>query len=174
MEAGGLAELELSWLGQEVGSWTNRVAVTFAESDPVETDNSVEWSVEISPLTDLAVSGGSDSQLLLGEQESRIVTVTNAGPSDATGVQVHGSEVEGVEFNLASATVGTWSANVAGWTWEVGDLPAGATSWEWSKAFNTTTPETTLAPRFFGLVPAARMRPRLPPGRAAMTRRATN
>jgi len=120
----GAAEIELTWAGQELGLWTNQVAVTFTEEDPVSTDTQAEWVSEIVPAANLAVSGGIDGLLLLGEQEVQEITVTNAGPSDATGVQVQGSVLEGVEFSLELITAGVWTPGAAGWTWDIGNLPA--------------------------------------------------
>ncbi len=107
------------------GTLTNTASVGSAEADPDPTDNSDSVSVTVdppgTPEADLSIEKVADVQ----EPESGdivryTITVSNAGPADATGIVVEDVLPKGLEFRSADASQGHFDATTG--RWKVGDL----------------------------------------------------
>ncbi|MGA1237718.1 MAG: hypothetical protein ACO34E_12730, partial [Limisphaerales bacterium] len=122
---GSALTVELHWRALADGGWTNQVHVAAAEDNLTNGIASGEWLAEVLPVADLAVGFEAQSMLLLGENSIQRITVTNAGPSAGSGVEVRGILPDGVAVVLDSLSVGEWTGGAGIWTWNVGDLAVG-------------------------------------------------
>jgi uncharacterized repeat protein (TIGR01451 family) len=103
---------------------SNAVAVASAVADPDMTDRSTTVVSKVTEAAaDLSVkttsSGGSVS---VGHVVKFVVTVTNDGPADATGVKIKDHLPNGVTFQSADESDGSFSKSSG--IWDLGDLPA--------------------------------------------------
>jgi uncharacterized repeat protein (TIGR01451 family) len=91
-----------------------------------------EWSVganaqSLVPLADLSLSKFVDNAApAVGQQVTFFVTVSNAGPADATGVVVTDLLPPGLSFDSANASLGNYDSGTGVWT--VGALANGASA----------------------------------------------
>ncbi|GAF69899.1 unnamed protein product, partial [marine sediment metagenome] len=113
-----------------VGSISNEVAVSGNETDPDNSNNSaiIDTLVLLAlPNTDLAV-GKNDTPdpVNAGENITYTVTVTNNGPSDATGLVLTDTLPAGVTFGSATPTQGSCSETGGVVTCNLGSLAVGA------------------------------------------------
>ncbi|PJK13998.1 hypothetical protein CO613_08425 [Lysobacteraceae bacterium NML07-0707] len=125
---GATATLTLKATVNATGDYTNTATVTATTPDPTPGNN--EDSATVTPpappaSADLALTKAVDNATAaVGEDVIFTVTVTNNGPSTATGVSVNEQLPSGYTLVSASATVGSYSAP----TWTIGDLANGATA----------------------------------------------
>lgn len=121
-----------------LGEFTHIAEVVFAnqldsDSSPNNDDGDQseddEANVTAAPLqADLSLTKsvvGGDLSPFVGQQISFEISISNAGPHDATNVRVVDQLLSGFNFVSYAATTGTYSP-VSGF-WEVGTLPNGAT-----------------------------------------------
>jgi uncharacterized repeat protein (TIGR01451 family) len=86
---GSNAVVTLRVRAEQVGWVTNRVRVSSGDLELNAADNEVESVVEVVPAADVGVSlNVSAGEVLLGSEVVYEMTVTNGGPSGATGVEL--------------------------------------------------------------------------------------
>ncbi len=86
-------------------------------ADPPDQDDEAAAAVEAEPLADLSLAKtSSPATVEQGEEATFTLTVTNAGPSPATGIEVTDELPEGVTFVSAAASVGAYDEATGVWT----------------------------------------------------------
>ena len=86
------------------GTITNTASVTSSVTDPSTGDNTVVESTTVSAVADLSLTKSESSDPVpLGNNLTYTLTVSNSGPSSATGVTLRDVLPEGVTFVSASA-----------------------------------------------------------------------
>ncbi|MCH8313747.1 MAG: DUF11 domain-containing protein, partial [Nitrospinae bacterium] len=84
----------------------------------------MDEATTITRLADLTVTKDDDvDPVVAGAQLTYTVTITNNGPSDATGVTVADAVPTGLSVIIATATQGSFDTVTN--TWTVGGLPLG-------------------------------------------------
>ena len=105
----------------------NTAAITSTHPDTDNTNDSDTVTTTVSRLTDLSVTVADvPDPVTAGGSVAYTVTLTNNGPSDASGVTVNIAETfpAGVTQGSGIPSVGTWSSP----TWTVGALAAGVSA----------------------------------------------
>lgn len=118
------------------GTVINTDNITATEPDPNMSNNSASVTVQIQPpTTDLAVTKtGTPNPVVAGQKETYTITVTNNGPSDATGVVAQDNWTAasgikgGIAFKSVSTTQGTCTQSGAAITCDLGSLASGSTA----------------------------------------------
>ncbi|HEV3162579.1 MAG TPA: hypothetical protein VGZ22_00965 [Isosphaeraceae bacterium] len=90
------------------GTLINQASVSGNETDPTPADNSATQTTIVAAVAasaDLALSGSAPGSVTLGNNVKYSLTVTNGGPSDATGVTLTDSLPAGVSFVSATGGV---------------------------------------------------------------------
>ncbi|KUL38501.1 hypothetical protein ADL22_18215 [Streptomyces sp. NRRL F-4489] len=120
--------IDLASAGKEIRNtatayYENRLGDT---PEPL-TATSDEAVTEVEPAADLAVAKSADATTVtVGQTVTYRITVSNSGPSDATGVRVSDQFPDNLVFLSADASSGAYDA--VGGQWAVGDLPVGGTA----------------------------------------------
>lgn len=111
------------------GTLSNTATVTSTETDTVSTNNSATQSTTVSRSVDLAITNVDTADpVIAGNNVTYTITVTNAGPSDASGVTVTDVLPTGLTFVSATASQGT-ATNASGTvTGALGNLASGASA----------------------------------------------
>ncbi len=108
------------------GTLLNEATVSGNETETILTNNTDEVSTQVSTLIDLAIDKtGSPDPVTPGQRLTYTLTVTNAGPSDATGVQVIDTLPSGVVFVSATSSQGTVNGSGSTVTAALGNLADG-------------------------------------------------
>ena len=111
----------LDFVGNTV---TTTTRLSSGVEDPDTTDNESVAVVAIIRDADVAlVKSVSPETVLVGEQATFIVTVTNAGPAPATGMVVRDLLPAGLTLDSFSASQGSYVPATGEWT--VGDVDVG-------------------------------------------------
>lgn len=118
------------------GTAVNTVSITADQQDPNPANNSFSLTLQIQPPTaDLSVvKTGSPDPVVAGQKETYTITVTNNGPSSATGVVAQdgwsaASGIKGgIAFKSVSTTQGTCTQSDASISCDLGSLANGATA----------------------------------------------
>lgn len=108
--------------------YSNTATITATETDPVLSNNTSTAQVTPNPVANLKVQKAlsAPSPLYAGNTVSFILTVTNNGPSNATGVKVNDLLKTGYTFSSYSATAGSYDNNTG--LWSIGNLANGGTA----------------------------------------------
>jgi uncharacterized repeat protein (TIGR01451 family) len=123
-----VTNVELVVRGVAVGDWTNAVSVMGLEGDPDVGNNEASWESRVVPAVDLGLSlGDGGGVVFLGQENVQTFTVTNDGPSEATGVTVEGQLGEGLELVSWSEGASVATNGVGEWLWTVGTVTQGQT-----------------------------------------------
>jgi uncharacterized repeat protein (TIGR01451 family) len=123
---GQSATVEIRVRPQSGGTITNMADVTSDAFDPVSSDNSAGATTTVEPAADLSLTKtDSPDPVLLGELLTYTLSIDNAGPSDATGVQVADNLPAGVTFESATASQGTCAESAGEVTCALGTLASG-------------------------------------------------
>jgi len=82
---------------------TNTARVSATQPDPDPTNNTISITTTIDPVTDLAISKTASSDpVTAGESLIYTITITNDGPSDATGIIVTDTLTAGLAFSSST------------------------------------------------------------------------
>ena len=110
------------------GTPSNTASVAGNEFDPDTGNNTATESATVHPEADLAAAkADSPDPVMVGSNLTYTVTVTNNGPSDATGITLTDTLPAGVTFVLATATQGSCSESGSTLTCDLGALINGGT-----------------------------------------------
>jgi uncharacterized repeat protein (TIGR01451 family) len=118
------------------GSVTNTATISAEQPDPNPGNNVSSVTVQIQPPTaDLAVNKtGTPNPVVAGQKETYTITVTNNGPSNATGVVAQDAWSAatgikgGIAFKSVSTSQGTCIQSGAGISCNLGSLAIGASA----------------------------------------------
>ena len=90
------------------GTLSNSATVTATTTDPDTSNNTARTDTDVSTKADLAVGKVGDPEpVIAGAALTYLLTITNSGPSDATGVTVTDTLPSGVTFVSATTRQGT-------------------------------------------------------------------
>ena len=107
------------------GDLLNTATVTGDEPDLITGDNTASETTKVNPAADLSVTkANSPNPVLLGQQLTYTITVTNSGPSPATGVKITDTLTSGVSHVSSSLTQGSCSGTTTV-TCAIGNLSSG-------------------------------------------------
>ena len=121
---GNVASLMMTVTVNNSGNYSNTATVTQSFTDPNPSDNTSTVTTTPVPTSDLIVTKTVDNQTpLMGQNVTFTIEVTNAGPSDATGIIVAEALPSGYTYVSHSVTVGSY--NLA--QWNLGSLANGTT-----------------------------------------------
>ena len=114
---------------QSAGTYTNTVSISSDQTDPTPIDNSATVTTRVLPSADLSVTNiASSNPVTAGHKLTFALTVTNNGPSLATGVSLADSWIVtsdikgGVHFISVSSSQGTCSQSGSSVSCGLGDL----------------------------------------------------
>ncbi|MGD0259138.1 MAG: protease pro-enzyme activation domain-containing protein [Verrucomicrobiota bacterium] len=126
MRPGGTATVTVIVNPGATGTISSTASVTSAQPDPNPSNNSATVLTQVNPASaDLAVGlAAVPSPVVVGSTLTYTVSVTNNGPSDASGVTV--TNVLPASVAVLSATVSQGSITAGGNFWTIGTLLNGA------------------------------------------------
>jgi large repetitive protein len=111
-----------------IGSFTNTITVSqpAGVTDTNSSNNTVSDFDDVTPQADLLVAQTvNDATPIVGEQITYTITLSNNGPSTATGVVVNDLLPAGVSFAAGSVDQGSYDPNTG--VWIVGTVSPGST-----------------------------------------------
>jgi uncharacterized repeat protein (TIGR01451 family) len=124
-------------------SLTSTAGLDSTQIDPVPGNNTATATATVVPASSLGISAfASPSPALSGGKVTYFVTVTNAGPSPATGVVLTQTAPPGATFNSTSTTNASLNSGVI--IWNIGNMPSG-TSQKLTNVFTATNLLTGVA-----------------------------
>jgi uncharacterized repeat protein (TIGR01451 family) len=108
---------------QAAGTITNEAGAASDAQDPTPGDNAASEDTSVTPAADLSLTKGDDPDPVLeGAPLTYTLTVHNAGPQSATGVQVTDTLPAGVTFDSANPSQGTCGEDTGTVTCDLGTL----------------------------------------------------
>jgi uncharacterized repeat protein (TIGR01451 family) len=111
------------------GPLGNTATVTGDQDDPDRGDNTAEQATTVDPVADLALAkSDSPDPVQVGQPLTYMLTVTNNGPSAATGVTLSDTLPTGVEFGSVGPSQGACSESAGTVICALGSLASGATA----------------------------------------------
>jgi uncharacterized repeat protein (TIGR01451 family) len=127
MAAGTAATITVVAVAARAGKLTNLASVTGAVVDTDPVNNTAGISVNVAPIyADVAVAmTGGPNPVIVGNNITYTITVTNDGPNTATGVVLTDPLPAGVTYVSGTASAGTITQSGASLTADLGDLGAG-------------------------------------------------
>ena len=108
------------------GSLANQVSVSSDTNDKDQSDNNASLNTTVFTKADLRVSVSAAATIAAGENLAYTVTVTNDGPSNASGVVA--ANILAAKVTYQSSTASTGSYNSGTDQWSVGSLAAGSSA----------------------------------------------
>jgi uncharacterized repeat protein (TIGR01451 family) len=118
------ATLTLAATASQGGAQSNTVTAQAGQTDPNTTNNTAVASVDVQSADLRVTKTVNNSGPNVGDLVTYTVTLTNAGPTDASGVQVTDQLPSEVTFQDARASIGTYDETSG--LWDVGPLSAAA------------------------------------------------
>lgn len=109
LAAGATASIDLVVSADDAGPLLNEASVSSSTIDSDSGNDEDDASVTVAPAADLAITKTGDATVAAGGQASYSLTVTNNGPSDATGVRAVDTLPSGTSF-VSSSPAGACSA----------------------------------------------------------------
>ena len=88
------------------GVLSNTATVSSVDADPVAANDSSTTTSDVTAAADVSISKTGPAQFVAGQDELYTITVTNAGPSDASNVVVGDPTPAGVSFGAFAGTAG--------------------------------------------------------------------
>ncbi|MDO8567820.1 MAG: DUF11 domain-containing protein, partial [Dehalococcoidales bacterium] len=110
--------------GTATGTITNTATVSGNEADHNQANNSATAETGVIGSTDLAITKSGAATVDAGGLLTYTITVTNNGPSDATGVSVNDTIPAQTTYSSNTTSQGTYTVP----TWNVGSLAGGASA----------------------------------------------
>lgn len=128
-------EVSIAARPQAAGTYTNTVSVSSDQTDPTPSDDSSAVTTQVLPSADLSVMNlASPNPVTAGHRVTFTLTVTNNGPSPATGLSLADSwmatsEIKGgIDFISVSSSQGTCSQSGSSVSCSLGDLMPGSSA----------------------------------------------
>ncbi len=113
--AGATATVTLVFTPTVNGVMTNAAVVSANQADPLVADNTARETTRVEPVADLAVlKSDRVDPVRVGDALTYLITVTNRGPSDATGVTLVDPLPVSVDFGSADCSQGSCLAPASG------------------------------------------------------------
>ena len=110
VNTGGSATVDIEIIPLQGGQILNSASVGADEDDPDTGDNQDDETTEVTPQADLSlVKVGTPNPVMVGEVLTYTLTVTNNGPSDATGVMLTDNLPASVTFVSVDSSQGSCS-----------------------------------------------------------------
>lgn len=147
--AGATASCTQTVTANAVGTLTQIITVSGTETDPNLANNSASVSTTVNPVTDLSLALSAPASVNQGQIVTYSISVTNNGPSPATGVTVTGTLLTctignlaaGATANCPSSTVTATSTGTLTQT-----MAVSGTETDTNLANNSKTVNTTVQP----------------------------
>ena len=126
LDNGAAATLQLAARVEQTGELTNVATRTAADQlDPDPSNNAGGVTLTGQPSADIQVRKTVNNPVPnVGDNVTFTLTVTNAGPTDATGVQVTDLLPDGLTFVSDTPSQGTYTASTG--VWDIAALASGA------------------------------------------------
>ncbi len=127
VNAGASATVSIEITPLQGGQILNTASVVGDENDPDTGDNQDDETTEVTPQADLSiVKVGTPNPVMIGEVLTYTLTITNNGPSDATGVMVTDNLPASVTFVSVDSSQGSCAEAALVVTCDLGTIVAGA------------------------------------------------
>lgn len=133
LASGGSATVAVTATADAAGDVANTAEVANDIADPIDDNNSATESTTVNeppppgdPMADLVITKGDEvDPVLVGDEITWAISVTNKGPDDATDVSVTDELPAGVTFVSANSSEGSCSDSGGTVTCELGTMSSG-------------------------------------------------